>query len=315
MQADHAVSDVPISTLEIQRFGHHPNAFGALRLLFASLVIVAHVPELIYGDRHQEILTQIFGTISFGDLAVDGFFIISGYLITGSFLKSTPCSYLIRRAARIWPGFIAAFWICVLVVAPLGGATLNLERLLRTIPYCLALVNPLLPGVFVGTHSRALDASMWTISYEFRCYLILMAIGLAGLLRQRRIVLGVTIAAVSLSVIFPWTAVMTGQLSLTGKLMFYGLGSLRGNLRLVSTFLVGTCFYLYRDRVRVTPTGLLVATTGVLAGMFSVQFVTAAVATFGGYLILAAAKSQSWVNRINNENDISYGVYLYAWPI
>jgi hypothetical protein len=42
------------------------NNFNALRFLFASLVILSHAPELQDGDRRHELLTQIFGTISYG---------------------------------------------------------------------------------------------------------------------------------------------------------------------------------------------------------------------------------------------------------
>ena len=50
------------------------NNFGALHLLFAVLVIRSHSFELVDGNRSRELLTRIFGTISFGQLGVDGFF-------------------------------------------------------------------------------------------------------------------------------------------------------------------------------------------------------------------------------------------------
>ena len=85
------------------------NNFGLLRLIFASMVIVSHSPLLLDGDRSREFLTRIFGTLTGGDVAVDGFFLISGYLITKSFID-TPAivSYLKRRVARIVPGYAIA---------------------------------------------------------------------------------------------------------------------------------------------------------------------------------------------------------------
>jgi peptidoglycan/LPS O-acetylase OafA/YrhL len=89
------------------------NNFSVLRILFATLVILSHSTELIDGNRSSETLTRLFGTISFGVLAVDGFFIVSGYLITKSYLSSEPISYLVKRTLRIYPGFIVAFVVSI----------------------------------------------------------------------------------------------------------------------------------------------------------------------------------------------------------
>jgi peptidoglycan/LPS O-acetylase OafA/YrhL len=102
----------------------HDNGFGVMRLAFAILVLVSHAPELADGNRNREILTRIFGGLSFGEFAVDGFFVISGALITASWLNATSWrDYLWRRVVRIYPGFVVAFAVCLLIVAPLGGGT------------------------------------------------------------------------------------------------------------------------------------------------------------------------------------------------
>ena len=106
------------------RSAQHGNNFNLLRFLFAALVIVSHAPELQDGDRSNELLSRLFGSISFGDLAVDSFFILSGFLIVKSWVSQPRVGcFLASRLLRIYPGFIAASLFCAFVVGPLyGGA-------------------------------------------------------------------------------------------------------------------------------------------------------------------------------------------------
>jgi peptidoglycan/LPS O-acetylase OafA/YrhL len=98
------------------------NNFNFLRLLLATLVILSHSPEIVDGNRNREILTQIFHTVSFGELAVDDFFILSGYLIMQSWQRDPRLfDFFKKRILRIYPGFIVASLISAFVFGPLGA--------------------------------------------------------------------------------------------------------------------------------------------------------------------------------------------------
>lgn len=174
-----------------QRFGNHNNAFGFLRLLFASLVIVSHVPEIVDGNANREILHNLTGSMTFGSFAVSGFFVISGFLITGSYLNSsTIWSYLRKRVTRIYPAFVLASIVSLVIVAPLGGAYLQLDprHILVALARIATLQRPMLAGAFTEGHysdlTVALNGAMWTIQYEFTCYILVILLGFTGMLRR-----------------------------------------------------------------------------------------------------------------------------------
>lgn len=294
-----------------QDYKRHNN-FGTLRLLFSTLVILSHSPEIITGDRSREILTQIFGTISFGELAVDAFFIISGYLISQSFQAGGSIwHYFLRRFARIVPGYAVCFILCILIVAPIaGGDPTQPAVLLHNAVRLITLGAPDVPGVFEGMEYPALNGSMWTISFEFRCYLAVIALGLLGLFTvpRRFILLGMTVLFLLLNVLHP--ILLPDHLET--KLRFVTL-----TIRLTGFFLCGSTFYAYRQNIPLRHSYAFPSAILLVLFLFNPMTAEVAVGVFGSYLIFwfTFALPQFRLSAAVDRFDISYGIYLYAWPV
>ncbi len=298
----------------------HHNSFGALRLLFAYAVIVSHSPQLLDGNFSREIFLSHGLHVSLGELAVDGFFIISGYLIAGSYLSDPNIwRFLKRRILRIYPAFVVASLICIFLIAPLSGGLLtaiSARGWELTLGRLVFLVPPVVPMAFHGSPIPALDGSMWTIRYEFRCYLLMAIIGVLGLLRKPKLVLLFTAAiygvAFAVDVLHP--AIPSGRLH---QILFAGIGDPSAAFKLTAVFLSGVCMRLFRDRISFPPLIVALSAIGWGAALMTVFWICPATGVFGAYLILWAALSSksAVIESINNSYDYSYGTYLYAWPI
>ncbi len=302
------------------------NTFGLLRLLFATLVIVSHASTIVDGNGLREPLAWILPARSLGDLAVDGFFLISGYLVTKSFFSSSPCGFLMKRLLRIYPGFCAAWLVCMLVVAPYSGAVvwhLSAGQYAWLLFSMLSLQAPFYPGAFHALHCPYLNVPMWTIGYEFRCYLLVALAGMSGILLRPRWFL-VLVAALFLG----WVLENNGFLHAG-----YSNPILKSVVstvfivpdpfcRLASVFTIGACFFLFREQIPFNYRLSAVCLAGAAAWLFIPGVAQAYAAEyglviFGSYLIFffAFGVKAPWLRAINSGTDISYGVYLYGWPL
>jgi peptidoglycan/LPS O-acetylase OafA/YrhL len=145
--------------------------FDILRLLLAILVIFHPSYSVLYKGRTPgtvpteplELLTR--GRADLGSAAVYGFFIISGFLITASWIREPRVgAYLKKRVLRIYPAFIAMMAFCLLVAAPLGAVDpavywhgVSVRDVLSSV---FRLQMPATPGVFVDTPARSLNVSV-----------------------------------------------------------------------------------------------------------------------------------------------------------
>ena len=149
-----------------------------LRVLAATAVIFSHSYALSKFPE-AEPLIYIFTAIDVSSIAVNFFFFLSGYLmLSASARTKNALHFLVNRFSRIFPG--VALSVALAVFFALFVTDLNIYEYLsslETIKYfknAIFLFNPYLPGVFVNNpYPLVVNGSLWTISYEVLCYLIL----------------------------------------------------------------------------------------------------------------------------------------------
>ncbi|MDB5510950.1 MAG: acyltransferase 3, partial [Enterovirga sp.] len=256
----------------------------------------------------DEPLARLTG-FTLGEHAVNGFFAISGFLVTMSFCRRGWRDYVLARALRIAPGLIAATAVVALGFGLLltrlpAGDYLRDPGLWRFVGSTLGTFksNTVLPGVFADNPFRMPMGTVWTLKYEVLCYGGVLLAGIAGALRGR------------------WPALLVaGGLLVALIALDAAVGSppkgVETALRLPFLFAAGAALYLWRDRVPASPALAL--------GLIATAGLASASPLYRGLLFAAEAYGVIWLAlwpalvrpTFDLRQDLSYGVYLYGWPI
>jgi len=298
-------------------FGRH-NHFNLIRMMMAILVIWSHSFALYYGTEAFEPISLLLnGTYNAGNIGVRVFFMVSGFLITYSFLRSGSfVDYLRKRIARIFPGFLVCVPICAFVIVPAFSTRVDLSaNAISCTMFNMLHLTDCFPAsnVFAGNPAPgAVNGSLWSIRYEFWCYLGVAAAGLSTLLVRSR--------AVLLAALFAVIAIKLGC-DLTGKKPMLGIiGVIFGWpylwLSVAPSFLVGMLVYLYRERIPRSPwLAISLLVTLVVAAHVSPLLTDAVFPFVIAYVTFYVAFLEIRLPDAARYGDFSYGTYLYAFPI
>jgi peptidoglycan/LPS O-acetylase OafA/YrhL len=256
--------------------------------------------------------------MTIGEFAVDMFLAISGYLVTRSWeVSRSTSSFLVKRVLRLYPAFLVLMAVQAFVLAPLssreifGGYTARQLGLLAF--EAIDLVGYGFPygGLLTTFPDNPLplemNVSLWTIRYEFLCYLLL-AVG--GAAFRRTWFLGALFTTVLTVFVIgwlpPWHWVLTGA-----------IGAVEPWPRLLSFFLAGVLFYRVRERIPHDTRLAILATVTIAAVAICWPLgLKLVLPTAGVYLFFWGAyhpRSLRWLRP--GVRDVSYGVYLYGFPI
>lgn len=302
------------------------NNFHFLRFLAATLVIYGHSYPLTGRGNLDKLQEWSLGVFPTAHMGVCIFFTISGYLIAKSLHSSTTITnYLWKRLLRLLPGLIVACLITVFIVGPIATelslqdyfsqrATYRYFKIIKLFPR----YDDLLPGVFTTLPSSSVNGSLWTLAYEFTCYLLLL---FAFLLFRKWYKTAILVCFASLLLSFLWWHPYLVEHPIVSlPLLHLNLSDL---LNFGLYFAGGAVFYLYRDKIVYNWKNLLILLSLVVIAyllsstynLFSLDIIFWARYLLIIYSVLFFGLSKGPLNHFENVGDLSYGLYIYAYPV
>lgn len=288
------------------------NNFGSMRLAAASLVVFGHS----YGLLAQHVPSW-FG-VHVNAFAVRVFFVVSGYLVCESWNRDPSLRrYLLRRSLRILPGLAVAVALSASVLGPLLTER-SLDGYFGDPQFAQYFWNIALapcfylPGVFLHNPLHGVvNGSVWTLPAEFAMYLLLPLCGTAASPLCRRLLLPAALIGLGLAGYFFALRPAEMQPAVWGT-------SVPQFLRWVPYFLAGAAVRVWRLERFLNLHAAMMALALTACASDSAGLREALLLLLTPYVVLAfclAPPPPSLLERFSRDTDISYGVYLYSFPV
>lgn len=278
------------------------NNFTLLRFVAASLVIISHSFSLLKYHKLDFL----------GGLGVTIFFIISGYLITQSWVHSpNPAKFIKKRLLRILPGLGFCTLVTMSIIGPLT-TSLPLSNYFSDIHTWSYLTNILLyplqftlPGVFdTNSTHHLVNHSLWTLPVEFTAYLLIVLLGLFKLVKKRFIVIGVLVLILANAYLhgFSWYR----------GISFYNF-SIVSIVPYVIYFFIGSAILLLKIKIRFNIFLFICALILFVFTLTSRSFLYSYFVAIPYMVFSIAFLSKKF--PFLKKTDPSYGMYLFSMPI
>lgn len=290
------------------------NCFDLIRLALAVLVVYSHA-SLLGGFGEETFSRLVHGQTIAGTLAVLGFFGLSGYLVTRSFVQRNDWKRFLRaRGLRILPGYYLALLFSAFVAAPLIASQKVAGprwELLQALEYFGRNAGVRVGAWHVGgipsglNYNGSINGALWSLFPEVCCYGLVLLLGVLGWLQGASGRLQVLLLTVAVGLAHAALVINPNIEHLAPSLL-----QLTGSTPFVTSFLVGSTIYCFRDRLalgRASAAGWLLASAVTLK--------------FGGWALLGplifplALISLAYSFSFRLRHDLSYGTYIFHYPI
>lgn len=284
------------------------NNFDLLRLQFALTVCLIHAYQLS-GDKGLKWIAQILSS----KIAVEAFFVISGFLIFMSYERTSSLgAYVAKRIRRIYPAYFTIIILCAILLPAIATTGTKAYFSIAWAKYVLANISfanflqPSLPGMFTENRLAAINGALWTLKIEVMFY---AAVPIFVYLFRRFGYLKLLIAFYILS--FAYIEIMTHLADSSGNNFYQILArQLPGQL---NYFMSGAFLYYFFplfERYAKYFLGFGIAVFVFRSALpldFIEPFALAVIVVFFGLFL--------YVGNIGKYGDFSYGIYIIHFPV
>ncbi|HDZ9289775.1 acyltransferase family protein [Vibrio cholerae] len=281
-------------------FVNEKNNFNFIRLVAAGLVIYGHSNAIVF-DGGQDFVTRYLNWGFTGGIAVDMFFVISGFLVTASISKGAFLYYVKSRFLRIYPALI--FWVAItsFVVAPIfSDYSYNISS---SISYFLNVATAykmsyFIDGVFYENKDSAINGSLWSVILEVRLYILVAVAYFFGVFKSKTL----------FNVLFFVCFVL-----FFFKPHYIPFAKSPTDIHVSTLFLIGSFYWVNKEYIYISPF-ICLSLFSFLSLAFSLQkFEMAYIFSMPYFLFcIAYMKGLSLFRKLG---DYSYGMYLIGWPV
>ena len=284
------------------------NNIQLLRLLAAACVVLFHSYALT-GRWTSEPLWKLAPELNFGVLGVKCFFVISGFLVTQSWLaRRDAAGFVAARALRIYPALVAATLVTMVLAgasSSLGWGSFLAHPQTWDYAWRVALGWDMvyrLPGAFpTNPFPHDVNGSLWTLPIELRLYVALLLAGIAGLLSRRAAWLAAVVAIGALFAVRPdWFPLAPDDRVVRELALLFALGSL-------------ACVWRNAIPLSLAGLGVVVALVAWNPAGWPRGALFAPLLTYG--VLVAAWHPRLQWPLFRRCGDYSYGVYVYSFPL
>lgn len=308
----------------MDKIDRYSNNFDFLRLAAALMVIVFTTYGLLGTPTHDPLLQFTKGVFTLGSLGVTVFFIISGFLIAKSWdQRQNVFRFVWARFLRLVPALAGVALFTVFIIGPLtthksipdyftSGMTWGYFSIVTVF---FPAYN--LPGVFTQNSSTLVNGSLWSLPVEASMYLVVLIVGALGIFSKKRLISAVTLSATAiyLFLIIQMAQAATAHTT-PGLIVPAQYYSFVLSLIFPFFFLLGAVYYLNRDIVRFDFRLVLLAAFAWALSSWSYELLLLASFVCLPYIVLGTAFTGiPYLDRMGKKADISYGLYIFHYPV